>query len=177
MNKLKYLTLVAIITIGLFIIGCNKADNSNAAANNTNTTAANTNAHSTGNTGLAANEAKTDSTSTGSMATPTDAYKFAYDCRKRKDVECLKKVMTKDIIEFFTLIGKDDKKSADDMIKELIEVPQAPTCESRKEKIDGDFATIEYLNEKGEWKTMDFEKVGSDWKMGAPRKPDGPPKK
>ena len=177
MNRFKYLTLATIIAAGLFITGCNKAASSNSPAINTNTATTNGNSSSNANATPAATEAKTDSAATGSMATPTDAYKFAYDCRKRKDVECLKKVMTKDIIEFFTEIGKEDKKSADDMLKELVEVPQAPTCESRKEKVEGDYATIEYLDEKGDWKTMDFEKVGSDWKMGAPRKPDGPPKK
>ncbi len=173
MNKLKYLILAAIIATGIFIVGCNKTANSNVAANTTNTATTNANANSNAN----ATPAATDITSTGSMATPTDAYKFAYDCRKRKDVECLKKVMSKDIIEFFTEIGKEDKKSADDMLKELVEKPQAPTCEFRKEKIEGDYASIEYLDEKGAWKTMDFEKVGSDWKMGFPKKPDGPPKK
>ena len=174
MNKIKYIIIVAIAAISLMIAGCNKIDNSNAAASNANNAAMNTNANSNANT---TTETKNDSTSTGSMATPTDAYKFAYDCRKRKDIECLKKVMTKDIIEFFTEIGKEDKKSADDMLKELVEKPQAATCEFRKEKIEGDYASIEYLDEKGGWSTMDFEKVGTDWKMGFPKKPDGPPKK
>src|SRR5687768_4105178 len=36
----------------------------------------------------------------GSLATPTEAYKTAYELRKKKDIEGLKKVMSKDIKEF-----------------------------------------------------------------------------
>ncbi len=57
---------------------------------------------------------------TGSLATPTDAYKTAYDLRKKKDIEGLKKVMTKDILDFLKMMGEDDKKSLDDMLREMV---------------------------------------------------------
>ena len=41
------------------------------------------------------------------------------------------------------------------------------------EKIKGDTATVEYLTEKGEWKTMDFEKVDGKWLMGFPKAEPG----
>ena len=171
MNKLKFAAIAAVIAAGLFIVGCNKADNSNAPANNANKAVTNTNAGTNSNANaVSANmETKADSSSTGSMATPTDTYKTAYAARQKKDIEGLKKVMSKDILEFLTEMGKMDKKSLDDMLKDLVETPQAATNASRNEKIDGDHATLEYQDEKGEWKTMDFEKVGSDWKMAQPK--------
>ncbi len=174
MKNIKYLSIFALAVLSICLAGCSKSDNANTSANK-----AATNANASANTNATA-PANTDSGSVGSLATPTDVYKTAYDCRKRKDVECLKKVMSKDILDFLKMMGDDDKKSIDDTLKELCERPQAATAEARNEKITGDTATIEYLAEDGKWQNMDFEKVGSEWKMGAPKGPaktDGPPKK
>ena len=116
-----------------------------------------------------AEPASTDTAVVGSLATPTEAYKTAYELRKRKDVQGLKSIMSKDIKEFLTMMGEGDKKSLDDMIKEMCDKPQADKAESRNEKIKGDTATVEYLNEKGDWKTMDFEKVDGKWLLGFPK--------
>ena len=112
----------------------------------------------------------------GSLATPTDAYKTAYELRKKKDIEGLKKVMSKDIKDFLTMMGEAEKKSLDDMLREMVEKPQAETAEARNEKIKGDRATVEYLSETGAWKTMDLEKEGGKWLLTFPKadKPVGP---
>ncbi len=109
--------------------------------------------------------------STSSNATPTDAYKAAYGARKNKDVPALKKLMSKDIIEFFTEIGGmgEKKQTLDELLMELCEKPQAATAEARNEKVSGDTATIEYLDEKGDWSTMDFIKEGGGWKLTIPK--------
>lgn len=109
----------------------------------------------------------------GSLATPTEAYKTAFELRKNKDVQGLKKIMSDDIKEFLTMMGEEEKKSLDDMIKDMCEKPQAERAEVRNEKIKGDWATVEYLTEKGEWKTMDFEKVGGKWLMTFPKGDSG----
>jgi hypothetical protein len=104
-----------------------------------------------------------------SLTTPTEAYKTAYELRKKKDVAGLKAIMSDDIKEFLTMMGEADKKSLDDMVREICEKPQADRAEVRNEKIKGDTATVEYLTEKGDWKTMDFEKVDGKWLMGFPK--------
>ena len=114
-----------------------------------------------------------DTSSAGSLATPTDTYKTAYELRKKKDVAGLKAIMSADIKEFLTMMGEEDKKSLDDMIKEMCDKPQADRAEARNEKIKGDTATVEYLTEKGDWKTMDFEKVDGKWLMGFPKAEPG----
>jgi hypothetical protein len=112
--------------------------------------------------------AQTDSV-VGSLATPSEAYKTAYELRKKKDVEGLKKIMSDDIKEFLTMMGEAEKKSLDDMIREMTENPQADKAEVRNEKIKGDRAVLEYLTETGSWKTMDFEKVDGKWLLTFPK--------
>lgn len=109
------------------------------------------------------------SSTTGSLATPSEAYKTAYELRKNKDVEGLKKLMSADMKEFLTMMGEVEKKSLDQLVKEMCEKPQADRAEVRNEKIKGDTATVEYLTEKGDWKTMDFEKVDGKWLLGFPK--------
>ena len=51
----------------------------------------------------------------------------------------------------------------------MFDRPQAKTAEVRNEKITGNTAILEYLDEDGNWKRMDFVKEGSDWKMTMPK--------
>ncbi len=112
-----------------------------------------------------AKKTETDHETTGSLATPTDAYKTAYAARQKKDVGALKTAISKDMLEFFGMIGDDEKKTADDMLKELVEKPQGPSNDIRNEKITGNTATLEYLDETGKWKEMDFVKEDGGWKL------------
>jgi hypothetical protein len=45
----------------------------------------------------------------------------------------------------------------------------SPTDQSRNEQINGETATLEYLDDKGKWSQMDFIKEGADWKMTIPK--------
>ena len=105
----------------------------------------------------------------GSLATPTEAYKTAYELRKKKDVAGLKGVISKDMTEFLAMMGEAENKSLDQMLRDLVEKPQADRAESRAEKIDGNWATLEYLSETGTWKTMYFEKVDGKWLLSLPK--------
>ena len=108
----------------------------------------------------------------GSLATPSEAYKTAYDLRKKRDIAGLKQVMNSDVLEFLTMMGEDQKKSLDDMLKEMCEKPQADRAEVRNEKIKGDKAQVQYLTETGGWKNMDFEKVDGKWLLSLPSAED-----
>jgi hypothetical protein len=107
----------------------------------------------------------------GSLATPTDTYKTGYTARQKKDLAGLKLVMSRNALEFLTMMGTEEKKSIDDQLTELAGQPQAATAETRNEKISGDRASLEYLNEKGGWSHMDFVKEGADWKIDLPKPP------
>ncbi len=172
MNKTRNLIALS-FAIAIFgaMLACQKP-----VANNTNENKAATNTNQAVNAATPA-PASTTATSTG---TPIDAYKAAYEARKNKDIAALKKLMSKDVLEFLTMVAEaEEKKKAtlDDQLKELCEKPQAATAEARNEKIDGDNATIEYLDEKGAWKQMEFTKEDGVWKIAfGPMKKDSPDK-
>src|SRR5205085_11501447 len=56
-------------------------------------------------TSTAASTPSSDSPVTFSLATPTDAYKTAYALREKNDVNGLKRVMSKYVLEFFELMA------------------------------------------------------------------------
>jgi hypothetical protein len=149
-------------------IACQTATESGSS--NANRSATNTAAQSATNTNQT-EVAKTDDspTSGGSLATPTESYKAGYAARQKKDIAGLKRVLSKEALDFLTEMGKEEKKTLDDQLRALAEKPQAATAETRNEKINGDRAMLEYLNEKGTWSTMDFVKEGNDWKIGLPK--------
>lgn len=107
--------------------------------------------------------------STGSLATPTDAYKTAFAIRRRKDAQAMKRVLSKEILEFFAEMGKVEGKSLDEMLKELVERPQAGEPEVRNEKITGNRAILEFKDDKGGWSEMDFVKEDGEWKLTLPK--------
>lgn len=78
-------------------------------------------------------------------------------------------MLSKEILEFFSEMGKVQNKSLDAMLLELCEKPQTPTAEARNEKITGNRAIIEYKEPSGEWKEMDFVKEGGEWKLTLPK--------
>ena len=81
----------------------------------------------------------------------------------------LKRALSDDVLGFFEDIGKSENKTVDDELNEMLNEPMAPTDQVRNETINGDRATIEYLDEKGKWRPMDFVKVGNEWKMTLPK--------
>ena len=166
----NFIILAVILSIAAISMGCQTGSNT---ATNTNPASNAPAANSVANAVVPKLEApSTDVTSVGSLATPTEAYKTAYELRKKKDIAGLKKIMSKDILEFLAMVGEEEKKSLDDLLKEMVEKPQANKAEVRNEKIKGDRAELEYLTETGEWKTMDFEKVDGKWLLAFPKAED-----
>ena len=176
---MKFSIVLVIVFIAAFTFGCASQPNVSTSNTNANVTVANANA----NANTSKSEAPTttaDSTSVGSLATPTEAYRTAYALREKKDIAGLKKVLSKEVIEFLEVVADADKKKLDDVIAEMFVKPQAKTPETRNEKIKGDRASLEYLDEKGEWSVMDFVTEDGVWKMSFPDKGDfkvetGPP--
>ena len=165
---MKHTLHIVILISAAIAIGCQPAANNiNTAANSANTG----NSNKVANTTTAAAPGPANATSTGergSLATPTEAYKTAYNLRAKKDVAGLRGIMAPDIMEFLTMMGEAEKKSLDEMIMDMCNKPQADRAESRNEKITGDTATVEYLTETGGWKTMDFQKIDGEWKLSLP---------
>src|SRR6266542_2636180 len=53
-----------------------------------------------------ATKLETDGSSSGSLASPTQAYKTAYAARKKNDLEGVKRVLSKEMLGFLQDIGK-----------------------------------------------------------------------
>ncbi len=159
-NTTKYLTAIAAVFLSVST-ACQTAGNSNVDSTRT-TNISVTNTNTTTNTAIAPPAATSNT-----AGTPSEAYKAAFTARNNKDVPGLKKLMSKDIIEFFTMMGDSDEKkqTLDQILMKLCERPQAATAETRNEKINGDKATLEYLNEKGGWGPMDFIREEGIWKL------------
>ncbi len=158
--KKQLLAITAVAMLTAAISGCQGSGNTNTTANNSapaNNAAANS----------APANSTTDVPAAATSGGPTDAYKAAYAARKNKDVPALKKLLSKDILEFLTMIGEagDKKQTLDQVLMEMCERPQSPNPDSRNEKIVGDKAKLEYLDEKGEWQIMDFVKEDGAWKL------------
>ena len=172
-NTIK-LTLFLLAAIA--IAGCQKAANNSTA----NTTQNKVNAENS-NAVKHEEPAKTDTASAGSLATPANAYKTAYAAREKKDYEGLKRTLSKDVLGFLSDIGESEHKTLEEEIKQMFDRPQAKTAEVRNEKITGTTAVLEYLDETGGWKWMDFVKEGDDWKLTLPNEKtsdsEGPAKK
>ena len=111
---------------------------------------------------------KIDESPAVSPGTPTAVYKTAYAARKNKDIPTLKRLMSKDALEFMSIFIEPGQ-TIDDALQQMTQRPQAATDESRNEKITGDKATIEYPDENGKWKTMDFVKEDGAWKITMPK--------
>ncbi len=168
---------IFMITIALlFVVGLNTSCQTNSANQNNalnQVNKANSNANQTTNqankpeTNTVVNDTKpeTNSSDSSSANTPTAAYKAAYAARKNKDIKALKQLISKDMFEFFEMMGEGKPNAVDEGLKELVETPQGSSDETRNEKITGDSATLEYLDKKGAWKTMDLVKEDGKWKL------------
>jgi len=169
-NKLNIIAFALAAVVFASATACQKADGGNTNANK-----------AAGNTAVVTNTAAASptpasaDTATSSADTPIGAYKAAYAARKNKDVPALKKLMSKDIMEFFSEISGigEKKQTVYELLMDLCEKPQAPTAEARNEKINGDKATIEYLDEKGGWSPMEFVKEDGSWKLTIERPEKG----
>lgn len=171
---MKIINTIFILTIGfLLATACqtNPTTTNNTVNQNVNKTNATTNQNTAQankpETNTAVNEAKTESNTaaSSSVSTPTAAYKAAYAARKNKDIKALKQLISKDMFEFFEMMGEGKPNAVDEGLKEMCETPQGASDDARNEKIKGDTATIEYLDAKGEWHTMDLVKEDGSWKL------------
>lgn len=160
--------LFSVVALLFGSIGCQQATNSNANANSGNSNSTSGSAPTVQATQTAATDAKTAEKITIKADTPTDAYKTALAATKAGDFESLKKVVSKDVLEFFKFMSEGGE-SSDELMSEMLGSKQGETGDVRNEKISGNKATIEYKDEKGEWKTMDFVKEGGSWKMTIPK--------
>ena len=102
-------------------------------------------------------------------SSPTATFKTFYEAQKKKDVEGMKKTLSKSSLAMMEKAAKEQKKSVDQALSEGFDSPSAKTDkmpDTRNEKIDGDNATLEVQNdETKKWDKVYFVKEDKDWKI------------
>lgn len=155
-KRQSILLAVALAALALAITACSKTETTTNSTNTSTTT------NSTKTTGTTTTPTTSDSNS------PSAVLKASFAAAKNKDVAAFKKsIATSDMRELEAAIQRGGG-NLDELLKQQLEKPETPmpdTLETRNEKIDGDKATVEYKDVKGTWKTANFIKEGSEWKI------------
>lgn len=104
-----------------------------------------------------------------SGASPTATMNAYYDALKTKDVEAVKKTVSRGYLTLLEEAGVSAERAFRPMMDRL----PAARPELRNEKIDGDRATLEMRNEEaGRWDTVNFVKEDGAWKIALDQKED-----
>jgi len=100
-------------------------------------------------------------------SSPTATFKNFYEAQKKKDVEGMKKTLSKSSLAMMEKAAKDQNKTVDKALSEGFEASKTDKMpDTRNEKIDGDNATLEVLNDDTKkWDKVYFVKEDRDWKI------------
>jgi len=97
---------------------------------------------------------------------PTETMKALNEAFKTKDVETIKKLVSKGTLDLLNKAAKDQNTTIDELLKKDDGAPFQELPETRNEKISGDAAMIEVKNNAtNDWETMPFVKEDGVWKI------------
>lgn len=103
---------------------------------------------------------------TNQTLSPTETMKALNDAAKKKDVETIKKLVSKGTIEQLEQSAKENNTTVDELLKKDEGASFQELPETRNEKINGDEATIEIKNTAtNEWVSMPFVRENGVWKI------------
>ena len=99
---------------------------------------------------------------TALAGSPTEVLKIFTEATKKKDIETIKKTLSKSMMRVVEETAKKQNISVDAMLTKV----EAPSGELKNEKIEGDTATVEIKNEAAsENDLMPFVKEDGGWKI------------
>jgi flagellar hook-associated protein FlgK len=97
---------------------------------------------------------------------PIETMKAYYDAAKRKDIEAVKKFLSRGTLQVMEDLAKDRGKTVDQMFREGADRDsQMPTPEFSNEKINGDTATIDIKAPGQPLVPMQMVKEDGGWKL------------
>ena len=96
---------------------------------------------------------------------PTDVLKNFIEASKKKDVEAIKKTLSKGSLELAEKSAKAQNTTVDEMFKRDNAMMPAEIPEMRNEKIEGDTAMVEVKDLTDGYDTIPFVKEGGAWKI------------
>ncbi len=98
--------------------------------------------------------------------TPAGVLKRYTEASQKQDVATMKSLLSKGSIEMLETSAKDEKLTADDILRKEAAVPIKKMPETRNEKIEGDRATLEVTNDvTGQFETYYFVRENGAWKL------------
>ncbi|MEJ7622935.1 MAG: hypothetical protein WKF34_02975 [Pyrinomonadaceae bacterium] len=150
------LTFVTLCSFALVLAACGGASTESPKTNQTNTALG------------AQNKTEIVSrTATVKQSTPSEAGESFYNAVKAKDKTSFKQLMSKDSMEILNAAAQEKKMTLDDLLDKefFINAAMPAKLGQRNEKLTGDKATTEMLDDKGEWSPMTFVKEGGSWKV------------
>ncbi len=97
---------------------------------------------------------------------PSEVLKSFTEATQKKDIETIKKTLSKGTLKVSEESAKKQNISLDEMLMKIENTKDKKLPEVRNEKIDGDTATVEVKNEgSGEYDVMPFVKEDGSWKL------------
>jgi len=97
---------------------------------------------------------------------PTEVLNTFVEASKTKDVETMKRALSKGTMSLIEQSAQKQNTSVDELLKNEEGTLVRELPETRKEKIEGDVATLEVKNvETGEFDEIPFIKEGGAWRL------------
>ena len=98
-------------------------------------------------------------------ASPTDVLKTFIEASKKKDVEAIKKTLSKGSLDLAEEAAKKQNITVDELFKKDDTKMSEELPELRNEKIEGDTATVEVKDNVGGYDTLPFVRENGGWKL------------
>jgi hypothetical protein len=103
---------------------------------------------------------------TGKTETPTETIKALHEVSQKKDVEGIKKRLSRGTLKLYEETAQKQKTTVDELLKQEGGAPMQILPEMREEKIEGETATVEVKNAlTGEYEKLPFVKEDGVWKV------------
>jgi PBP1b-binding outer membrane lipoprotein LpoB len=103
---------------------------------------------------------------TGKIETPTETVRAMHEAAQKKDVEEIKKRLSKGTLKLFDETAVKEKTTVDELLKKEGGAPMQILPEMREEKIEGETATVEVKNQlTGGYENLPFVKEDGRWKL------------
>lgn len=160
--RLSSAPFITLVIMTLVLAAACKTTPTNSNGTGTPTNANNSNAKP------AATATPAAATPSSSLSTPTKTFMAFYEASKNKNVPSVMSTLSKESVDFLTAEAKKENKTLEAALTDSLKTSDVPTTapETRNEKIDGDKATLEVKDDKGnKWDTFNFARENGEWKI------------
>lgn len=137
-----------------------------AACSSHDTNTANTTGQSTVNQTVQANQAVAQQGPAATALSPTDTLKALSQASAKKDVEGIKRYLSKGTLARLEIGAREQNKTPDEVLAEKDGAPFPQLPQLGKEEVQGNTATVEVLNtETRQFEKLPFVKEDGQWKV------------